>query len=299
MRKLNTEKHFFSFSARNEPALTVSSGTIVEVETMDCFSNQIQTPDDTFDALDWSRVNPATGPIFVEEAEEGDTLKIEIMDISIAERGIMVAGENEGILGHLLKGIRIKFIPIRESKAIFDSKVSIPLRKMIGVIGVAPKEGEINCGTPGSHGGNMDNLMITTGATLYFPIFVKGALFGLGDLHAAMGDGEIGVSGIEVAGKVKLRIEVIKNLKISDPMLSNSSYLSTMASEETLDKAVAKATENMAVILKDRLPLGLHEIAMLMSATGETQICQVVDPFKTARFLMPNWVLDAYEFKLN
>jgi len=77
---------------------------------------------------------------------------------------------------------------------------------MIGVIGVAPENGQINCGTPGSHGGNMDTKLISEGAKLYLPVFVEGALFGLGDLHALMGDGEIGVSGVEVAGKVVVEL---------------------------------------------------------------------------------------------
>ncbi len=298
MEKIKSEKHFFSFSAQNTPVLKVTSGTVLEMETMDCFSNQIQNSSDTVETLDWSKINPATGPIFIEGAEEGDALKVEILDISVAKKGIMVAGKGEGTLGHLLKGIHTKMIPIEGKMAIFDSKISIPLNKMIGVIGVAPKEGEISCGTPGSHGGNMDNLMITTGATLYLPVFVKGALFGLGDLHAAMGDGEIGVSGIEVAGSVKLRLEVVKNLKISDPILSNVDYFTTIASGKTVDDAIARATENMAFILKNRMPLNLHEIIMLMSATGQSQICQIVDPLKTARFAMPIWVLETYKFEL-
>ncbi len=298
MEKIKSEKHFFSFSAQNRPVLKVVSGTVLEMETMDCFSNQIQNSSDTVETLDWSKINPATGPIFIEGAEEGDALKVEILDISVAKKGIMVAGKGEGTLGHLLEGIHTKIIPIEGKMAMFDSKLSIPLNKMIGVIGVAPKEGEISCGTPGSHGGNMDNLMVTTGATLYLPVFVKGALFGLGDLHAAMGDGEIGVSGIEVAGSVKLRLEVVKNLKISDPILSNVDYFTTIASGKTIDDAIARATENMAFILKDRMPLNLHEIIMLMSATGQAQICQIVDPLKTARFAMPTWILETYKFEL-
>jgi len=298
VEKIKSEKHFFSFSAKNRPVLKVVSGTVLEMETMDCFSNQIQNSSDTVETLDWSKINPATGPIFIEGAEEGDALKVEILDISVAKKGIMVAGKGEGTLGHLLEGIHTKIIPIEGKMAMFDSKLSIPLNKMIGVIGVAPKEGEISCGTPGSHGGNMDNLMVTTGATLYLPVFVKGALFGLGDLHAAMGDGEIGVSGIEVAGSVKLRLEVVKNLKISDPILSNVDYFTTIASAKTIDDAIARATENMAFILKDRMPLNLHEIIMLMSATGQAQICQIVDPLKTARFAMPTWILETYKFKL-
>jgi amidase len=300
MEEIKSDNHFFSFSANNVPALKVRSGSVVKIETMDCFSNQIQEPSDLSDKLDWSKINPATGPIFVEEAEVGDTLKVDILDISVANKGVMVAGEKEGVLGHLLKGLKAKVIPIEKDVAIFDSKVKIPLNKMIGVIGVAPdiESGEISCGTPGSHGGNMDNLMITIGSTLYLPVFTKGALFGVGDLHAAMGDGEIGVTGIEVAGNVKLRLEVVKNLKIKEPILTNDEYLTTISSRKTLDDAIESATENMALLLKERIPLNLHEIAMLLSATGQAQICQIVDPLKTARFVMPMWVLRSYDFEL-
>ncbi|WP_036225268.1 acetamidase/formamidase family protein [Mesoaciditoga lauensis] len=298
MEKLSNEKHFFSFSPSNTPAMKVKSGSVVEIETMDCFSNQITNSSDTIEKLDWAKINPATGPIFVEGAKEGDALKVDILDISVAPQGVMLAGENEGTLGHLLKGIQIKIIPIKEDKAIFDSKLSIPLNKMVGVIGVAPEKEEIPCGTPGSHGGNMDNLMITKGSTLYLPVFVEGALFGLGDLHAAMGDGEIGVTGVEVSGKVRVRLQVQRGLKIQDPLLLNDEHFTTIASAQTTDEALKKATENMALILKGRLPINLHEIVMLMSAVGQAQICQMVDPLRTARFVMPQWVLKKYDFNL-
>ena len=92
---------------------------------------------------------------------------------------------------------------------------------MIGVIGVAPNEGEISCGTPGDHGGNMDTTLIAEGATLYFPVFHKGALFSLGDVHAAMGDGEVCVSGIEIPAKVTVTLEVIKDQSLSVPVVEN------------------------------------------------------------------------------
>ncbi len=300
MKKLKSDEYFFSFSASNEPVLTVNSGSVVEIETMDCFSNQIKDISNAFEKFDWSKVNPATGPIYVEEAEPLDTLKVEILDISVSKMGIMVSGEDEGVLGHLLKGLKVKMIPIKDDLAVFDEKLSIPLNKMIGVIGVAPslEKGDVMCGSPGSHGGNMDNLMITSGATLFLPIFVKGALFGLGDLHAAMGDGEIGVTGVEVSGSVKVRLEVVKKIKIDDPLLLNDRNFTTIASSETIDAAISKATENMAAMLKDKLPLSMHEIAMLLSAVGHAQVCQVVDPLKTARFVMPMDVLKAYDFEL-
>lgn len=295
MIEVKNLNHFFHFSAENKPVVKVSSGTILEVETMDCFSNQIQNSSD-IEAIDWSKINPATGPIFVEEAEPGDTLKIEIMNVSISNQGIIVSGKGEGLLGHLMDDIRVKIVQIKKDNIIFDSKLSIPVNKMIGVIGVAPQGEKVGCGIPGSHGGNMDNLMVTVGSTLYLPVYVKGALLGVGDLHAAMGDGEIGVSGVEVAGSVKLRVKVLKGLEITDPVLSNDQYFTTISSAKTVDEAIKRATENMALILKTRLQLDMHEIVMLMSITGHAQICQVVDPLKTARFAIPNWVLDAYKF---
>ncbi|PMP80201.1 MAG: acetamidase, partial [Mesoaciditoga sp.] len=92
MEKIKSEKHFFSFSSENAPAFSVTSGSVAEIETMDCFSNQIQNSSDTVEMIDWSKINPPTGPIFVEGAEAGDALKIEILDISVAKKGVMVAG---------------------------------------------------------------------------------------------------------------------------------------------------------------------------------------------------------------
>ena len=287
----------FKFSSKNTPALKVNSGDVVEIYTYDCFSNQLQTQEDTLEAMDWERINPATGPVYIEEAKEGDVLKVTIEEIRLNSQGVMVAGEGSGVLGHMLKGMESKILPIKDNKAVFDEKLSIPLNPMIGVIGVAPSKEEINSGTPGKHGGNMDNLMITTGATIYFPVFTEGALFALGDLHAAMGDGEIGVTGIEIAGSVKVKLEIVKGLKLNNPVLENKESFTTVASEVNLEDAVNQATIDMAEILRARMPMGLHKIAMLMSAVGHTEICQVVDPLKTARFVMPKWVLETYDFK--
>jgi len=297
-KKLSADKCIFKFSKDNSPILTVMSGDKVEIQTMDCFANQVQKPTDTLLKMDWERVNPATGPIYVEEAEIGDVLKVTIEEIKLNDQGVMAAGKDLGVLGNYIEGLHSKLIPIKDNKAIFNSEIEVPLNPMIGVIGVAPANEEISCGTPGSHGGNMDNKMVTTGAVLYFPVEVKGALFALGDLHAAMGDGEIGVTGIEICGSVGVTLEVVKGLEISNPILENEKYLTTIASAVSLDDAVNQSTIDMSKILSNKLPMPIHEITMLMSITGETQICQVVDPLKTARFVMPKWVLEKYKFSL-
>jgi amidase len=294
---LDCNNIIFKFSPANAPVCKVPSGAQVTIETMDCFANQLQAPEDTLDSMDWDRVNPATGPIFVAGAQPGDVLKVQIKKIKVSSQGVMATGENEGTLGAHMQGLFSKIIPIRDNYAIFDSKVSIPLKPMIGVIGVAPRDGEVNCGTPGSHGGNMDNTMIGENTTLYLPIFTEGALFALGDVHAVMGDGEIGVSGVEVPARVTVVLEVIKGLQLSNPVLENPESFSTIASAPTLDQAIDQATNDMASILAAKIDLSFPDVAMLMSAVGNTQICQVVDPLRTGRFVMPKWVLSRYDFQ--
>jgi amidase len=295
---LGDSKCIFAFSAYNQPALTVPAGATVTIETQDCFANQLQTLEDTLETMDWNQINPATGPIFVEGAAPGNVLKVTVVEIAVGQQGVMATGKDMGALGGRFDKLYSKLIPIRNGQAVFGPQIQMPLKPMIGVIGVAPADGEPNTGTPGCHGGNMDNKMVAAGAVLYLPVFVGGALFALGDVHAVMGDGEIGVTGVETPARIEVRLDVLQNLHLTNPVLENESFLTTVASALDLDEAVYQATSDMADLLSARLSLPLPDLVMLLSAVGEAQICQVVDPLRTARFVMPKWVLENYGFSL-
>ena len=296
--QLSTQSYIYAMDKNNKPALTVKSGTQVEIDTFDCFQDQIQCEQTTFNAIDWNQINPATGPVYVEEAQPGDILKVTIDGIELGNQGVMVVGPELGVMGHRLDKFEVKIIPVKDDKAIFNEKIALPLNPMIGVIGVAPEGEAVNNGTPGAHGGNMDTKLITTGATLYFPVFQPGALFALGDLHAAMGDGEISVSGIEIPAKVKVTLEVIKGHSINHPLLENEEGVATIVSKELLDEAANVAVEEMIDLLQPQTDLSLAEFTMLMSAAGQAQISQIVDPLKTARFFVPRSILEAYNIQL-
>lgn len=298
IKNIPKEHHIFKFSKENKPAMSINHGDVVEVETMDCFADQIKSSDDTMKGLDWNRINPAIGPIYVEEAKVGDALKVTIQKIEVNDYGIISTGKDLGVLGDRLEGLKFKIVKIENDHILFDDNLKIPLNKMIGVIGVAPEGEGFNCGTPHRHGGNMDNKMVCEGAAIYFPVFVEGALLALGDIHAAMGDGEIGVSGVEVGGKVTLKIEVVKELSLNNPLLENEKSISTIASKEVLDDAVNEAVSDMEKLLSPRIKLDKEDMAMLFSIVGNVEVCQVVDPLKTARFVMPKWVLEKYDFDL-
>ncbi|MDO7908622.1 acetamidase/formamidase family protein [Paenibacillus sp. JX-17] len=296
--KVEKEHFIYAFDKNTEPAVQVSPGSRLVIETYDCFQNQIQHADTTYSTIDWNRINPATGPVYVESAEPGDILKVTIEQIDLGPQGVMATGPQLGIMGHRLNEFEVKIIPVQNGKALFNDKLQLDLNPMIGVIGVAPEQEPVSCGTPGSHGGNMDTTLVTTGAVLYFPVYQPGALFALGDLHAAMGDGEVGVSGIEIPAEVTVTLDVIKGQSIPYPFLENKDGLAVLVSKETLDEAAKSAVEIMADTLLPHTDLSLGELTMLFSAVGQSQISQIVDPLMTARFFVPRQVLDAYNIQL-
>lgn len=298
VQTLAKEQFFYSFSKDNKVGLRVPSGSRVVIETYDCFQNQIQSEQTAFNAIDWEQINPATGAIFVEGAEPGDILKVKIEQIELGDRGILATGPGLGVMGHRIDQFELKMVPIVNGKAVFNDRIELPLNPMIGVIGVAPEGDPVSCGTPGAHGGNMDTKLITTGATLYFPVFQEGALFGLGDLHAAMGDGEVCVSGVEIPGEVTVTLEVIKGRSIPYPFLENEEGMAVIVSKETLDEAAKEAVEIFVDTLLPHTDLTLSELTMLFSAAGQVQVSQIVDPLLTARFLVPKSILEAYDVKL-
>ena len=298
MVELDDEKVFYAFDKTLEPAMVVPSGTTVRVRTKDCFGNQIQKPEDELDGIDWDHTNPATGPIFVEGAVPGGALKVSVGAIEFDNKSVSCTGENEGVCGDRFNAWSTQVCEIDGDELVWDERLRIPLRPMIGVIGVAPEGDPINCGTPGSHGGNMDNTAITAGATLYFPVFADGALFGCGDMHAVMGDGEISVSGAEAAGWATVTLTAMPELKLVDPLIENATHFGVIASAETLDAAVDRAVHEMVDLICDRTAEDPDKVVMLLSLVGDVQVCQMVDPEKTIRFMVPKYVLDSLGFKL-
>jgi len=295
VNRLAKEHRVFALAADAAPALRVSSGARVELETADCFSDQVRRSGDRLDTVDWEQINPATGPVFVEDARPGDTLAVEVERIDMASQGVMAVSDGFGVLAEGFEGTACRLVPIADGVALLPADVRAPLHPMIGVLGVAPAGAAVPTGTPGSHGGNMDTVLIGEGATVYLPIFAPGALLAVGDLHAVMGDGEICGTGVEVAGNVTLRLTVRRDLPIVNPIVATPELVATIASAPTLDEAAVHATRDMADLLRARVGLPLSEATMLMSAAGHLQVSQVVDPLKTARFALPTRVLAQFE----
>ena len=284
MLKISKENKIYRMSKKNAPVARANSGTEILFETADAFNDQVTSEEQGISKLDWDKINPATGPVYVEGAVAGDVLKVHIEEITIADKGVMAAIPNAGLLGDLVTEPEVKIMKIVDGHVHFNSNIKVPVNPMIGVIGVAPKGAGIPCGTPDSHGGNMDNKKIVAGTTLYFPVFAEGALLAMGDLHAVMGDGEVMVTGVEISGSVKVKVEVIKGKNIQHPILETDSHYYTIASHKDLFEAVKISTLEMQKFVMDKLDLSFNESGMLLSIAGDAEIAQVVDPLLTARF---------------
>lgn len=278
----------YTFDKNNPAQLTVNAGETIEISTLDCFSNQVNESN-TLDGIDWQHINPATGPIYVKGAKAGDILKVIIHNIELADTGVIAVGPGFGVMP--LDSIAQKIVTIADNVAHFNDDIKIPLNPMIGVIGVAPAGEAIPTGTPDAHGGNMDTKLITSGSILYLPVAVDGALFALGDLHAAMGDGEVGGTGIEIAGKVTVTLDIIHQRSISHPIIETKDAFAFIVSKPTIDEAIQLATQLAIQTIHHVTKLSLHESAMLASIAGNAEISQLVDPLLTARFVVPKSIL--------
>ena len=157
----------------------------------------ITGPENSTVKIDDSRINGATGPIFIKGAMPGDTLSVSIIDIKPNNSGVARIFPGEGQLSNLIETPYAQFFEINQGQIRMNDRVNFPLNPMIGVIGVAPEFGEIPTMPAGKHGGNLDNNLNGIGATVHLPVKHEGALLAIGDMHASMGDGEICGTGIE------------------------------------------------------------------------------------------------------
>lgn len=298
--RLTDDKCIHSMSASTPAVAEVGPGDTVVFVTKDCYSNRIKTEQDQYPGAGGATANPATGPLAIRGAEPGDVLAVGILDIRVADQGCMRASPSRGAIGHLLTGNQIKIIPIAGGKAVFNDRLSLPIRPMIGVIGTAPapEAGEVSDDSPGPHGGNLDTNLIAKGATLYLPVFVPGANLAIGDLHALMGDGEVLICGVEVPGEVTVKVDLIKaadlKARLPAPVLETAGAFYCIASAEDLDQAAADVLDHTMAFLKARLPLPANEIGMLMSIVCNLQISQIVDPLRTVRLEMPKKAFEPY-----
>jgi len=221
-----------------------------------------------------------TGPIFVEGAEPGDVLEVKVLSIDFA----IDYGYN-GCSGFLPENCDrsqpARIIPIDAKKvsATFKPGIVVPLRPFFGSMGVAPaaSAGRVSSNPPGRHAGNLDNKELVAGSTLFIPVFAPGALFEIGDGHAAQGDGEVDQTAIETSLRGRIQLTVRKNMKLEWPRAETATDFISMAADPDLKVATATAIQEMVDFLAATRPLSKHEAYQLVSIAGNVAVTQLVD----------------------
>lgn len=284
MKTIKSDKIIYKFKNEMEHIDTVKENEVFKVETNDCFFQQVDKTTENLENIDFNRVNPATGPIFIDGAEVGDTLKIKILDIEVADRGVAGTLPNGGVLADQVENSVIKLIDIVDGFAIFND-LKLAIDPMIGVIGLAPKkeDGEWITAVPWKHGGNMDTSEIKKGSNLYLPVHQEGGLLALGDCHALMSDGESCMTGLEIPATVTLELELIKNKQTEWPLLENKDNIMVLASGEDLNKASYNATNLMVELIKNTLNYSWEDSYILSSLAMDLKISQRVNDMHTVR----------------
>jgi len=279
--------------ATAEPVAHLKSGDILDTNTLDCFGNALRKPGDTMSNVKGD--NPLAGPFYIEGAEPGDTLAVKILDLQVdGDTGVGVYSPGFGALtgSHYTPVLepplpeRIWFYHIDHASntatfqaADTDFSTKIPVHPFFGCIGVAPANGEARSSiVPAEFGGNLDSPEASAGNSIYLPVNVKGGLFYIGDGHAAMGDGEVAGSAIEVPLKARLQFSVIKGRKIDWPEFENDQAIMTVGAYRPADDAVRIAfTELVHWIHRD---YGLADLDAyeLLSKVARVHFNEMVDP---------------------
>lgn len=283
MRRLSSRNVVYGFSAKNRHAYVVKDGERVIVETRDAFSNLVKTSATLFEDLPMEKVNPATGPIAVKGLHQGQTLCVVVEKIKCGSSGVVMCSPELGPLGREVRRSRTKVLKIVGRRARFSEDLWVDLNPHIGVIGVAPGKGEFPTFWPGDHGGNMDTVDVRAGAKVYLPAFVDCGMLALGDVHAAMGDGEVCGTGIEVPAEVTITLSVRDDMRLDRPMIETPTEWIAYAAAKTLDDAARTAAHDLVRFISNARGIDFEEAYMLASIAADLRISQVVDPLMAAR----------------
>jgi amidase len=289
--RVSREDVIWSFGPELEPVLEVEPGAVVTFETNDCFTGQIASESDLVTAIDFSRVNSATGPVAVRGAEPGDSLVVELLDVRPGPRGFATIIPE---FGQLIDDVSspVTFVFDVEGDVVrMNERISFQARPMVGVVGVATGGEELSNGLAGRHGGNLDDHWHGPGARIFFPVRQPGGMFAVGDMHAAMGDGEICFTGVEIAGEVDIRFDLLKGKQATWPVTELPDRWLPHATAPEYGEALALVSEEAARLLVDEHGFTMEDAFIFLSVAcdaGVAQACKPCEGFGTiARFSIP------------
>jgi amidase len=289
---ISKDQHIWKYQADMKPVVSVDPGTVIEIETWDCFTGQVQSQSDTLLNLDMTRINSATGPIEVKGAEPGDSLSVTLIDIQPGPKGAGMVIPEWGQLIDKAMAPQTRIFNVADGVITMESNgVTFPARPMFGVIGVAPASGEIGTFFADRHGGNMDDHLNGIGATVHLPVFQPGGMLAIGDMHASMGDGEISGTGVEIGGKGIIKVDLIKGNSGGWPITELADSWVTHGTANNIQDALKIACDEAAKLLVDEWGFTMEDAFIFLSVAGDLGIAQnchpMPDGFAVAKMRVP------------
>jgi amidase len=289
--RIARDEIIWAFGPDLEPVLEVEPGATVTFETNDCFTGQITSEDDLVTEIDLGQVNSATGPVAVKGAEPGDSLVAEILDVRPVEVGFACLIPGFGQLIDQVEAPVTRLFRVENGWIEMNERVRFPARPMLGVVGVATDGETLTNGLAGRHGGNLDDHLHGKGARMYFPVRQPGGMFAVGDMHASMGDGEICFTGVEIAGEVDIRFDLLKGKQGTWPVTELEDRWLPHATADDYDDALRLVSEEAARFLVDEWGFSMEDAFIFLSVAcdaGVAQACKPAPGFGTiARFAIP------------
>ena len=292
------DQFHLAWDASIPPILRVESGAEVDFDALDASCGQIRAASGLADleTLDFARVDQVAGPIHVEGAMPGDTLQVDLLDFEPGDWGWTASIPGFGLLADDFPEPALRITRLGDGRAEFLPGVTIPLAPFCGVLGLASPGEARSTIPPTNQGGNMDTRHLTVGASLWLPIAVPGALFSLGDGHAAQGDGEVCGTAIETPMRTRVRLTVRRDVTVRAPEFRTAGplglstntgpWLATHGVGPDLMHGAAEAARRMIDRLAAEHGLAPIDAYMLLSVAGDLRISEVVD--------QPNWIVTAY-----
>ncbi|MFT3873020.1 MAG: acetamidase/formamidase family protein [Nocardioides sp.] len=276
---LGREQCIFAFGPELRPAVTVGSGAVVRLMLNDCYHGQVTSEADLPSGIDESMINAATGPIEVREAQPGDTLVVDLLEINPGPRGAATVSAGRGQLQHLGLTDATRMFDVADGLVRMNERVAFPARPMVGVIGVATGGEVAPTLDAGPHGGNLDDNLHTVGTRVLLPVRQPGAMLAIGDMHAAMGDGEVGGSGVEIDGDVLIRVGIEPGRQTTWPAaVLDDHWVTHGTTVEDLTGAVDAACDEAGRLLVDQWGFTVEDAMVFLSVACDVGIAQAVHP---------------------
>lgn len=261
------------------PVLEVQTGDEVIVETRSGEDGQLRAGATAADlaAVDWAKLHALSGPVAVRGAEPGDVLVVDVLDLVPGDWGFVMHRPGAGLLRSPAPFLRTCRIDAGRGVASFMAGLDLPLRPMLGVMGVAPSAGPISTRHPGRHGGNVDCRRLTTGCSVFLPVQVPGALFSCGDGHALQGDGEVCVTGLETQMTARLRFRLQRGRGWTLPRAEDDHALMVLGAGSRFEDAAVEALAEMVDVLAELFGLAHDEAYALASLVVDVEVNQLVN----------------------